>query len=276
MLYENCHEKLKEDFTFITYNTNIFKAIQKLDFNNSLVIIDEAHNLINGAKNLTKNPYALYNQILNSTARVLVLTATVLYNNLYEWCLLGNLLKDDTFPNIIQTGELDKSLFEKNIHKIFSKKNLEGIISYYPGFDKDYPDVIYQDPIIVPMTFQQQEEWADIQAKEEFLRIIGPPKPAEYRKNPIMAKQKNTLYIMAQKYILSRSISNAHYLSFMIRRDLNEDEKKTVDNYLKNFFEKNKNPNIERVKNYKDFLNNLAKKILKKKIFEKKKMNMII
>jgi hypothetical protein len=240
-------EKLKENFTFITYNTNIFKAIEKLDFNNSLVIIDEAHNLINGAKNITKNPYALYNQILNSTARVLVLTATIIYNNLYEWCLLGNLLKDDTFPNIIETGALDKTLFEENITEIFSKKNLEGIVSYYPGFKTDYPDVIYHAPIIVPMTSKQEPEWYKIQDREELTRIKGPPKAADYRKDPIKAQQDNTFYIMAQKYILSRSISNAHYLSFMIRRELNEDEKNIVDYYLKKFFEKKNIPTKEHI-----------------------------
>ena len=246
-------EKLKDDFTFITYNTNIFKSIQKLDFNNSLVIIDEAHNLINGAKNITKNPYALYNQILNSNAKVLVLTATILYNNIYEWCLLGNLLKVDTFPNIIENSELNISLFEENFHKIFSNKNLEGIISYYPGFDKDYPDVIYNDPIIVPMTLSQGTQWYNIQQVEHLRRGKGPPKPQEYRKNKIDAQKKHTLYIMAQKYILSRAISNVQYLSFMIRKELNEDEKKTVEYYLKHFFEKKKyNPSEENEDDHED------------------------
>ena len=234
-------ENLKDNYTFITYNTNIYKSIQRLDFNNSLIIIDEAHNLINGVKNITMNSYALYNKILNSNAKVLLLTATVIYNNIYEWCLLGNLLKENTFPNIVESGELNTELFDKNIGKIFSKENLEGIISYYPGFDKDYPKVIYNTPIIVPMTISQSKEWNSISKKEFLRRKIGPPKPSEYRENRAQAQLKSIFYIMAQKYILSRAISNVHYLSFMIRRDLNEDEKEVVNYYMKHFFEKNKN-----------------------------------
>ena len=226
---------LSKKFTFITYNANIFKSVEKIDFNNSLVIIDEAHNLINGVKNISKNSYALYNQILNSNARVLVLTATVIFNNVYEWCLLGNLLKNDTFPNIVETGELNSDLCH-NRKRIFSKENLYGIISYFPGFNNDYPEVIYNKPIIVPMTASQSLEWTEISKVEMIRRKKGPPKPLEYRQNYIQAQLKHRLWIMAQKYILSRTISNVHYMSFMIRRELNEDEREEVDYYLKHFF----------------------------------------
>ena len=227
---------LNKNFTFITYNTNIFKSLKKLDFNDSLVIIDEAHNLINGAKNITKNPYTLYNQILNSNARILILTATVIFNNVYEWNLIGNLLKDNTFPNIIKSGELNVNLFEKNKKEIFSKENLKGIISYFPGFMNEYPDVIYNEPIKVPMNVNQSLEWTKISEDEELRRIIGPPKPFEYRQNYVKANKKHTSWIMAQKYIVSRVLSNIHYLSFMIRKSLDKSQIDDVQYLLKNFF----------------------------------------
>jgi hypothetical protein len=230
-------EKLKDKFTFITYNTQIENSLKRLDFNNSLVIIDEVHNLVNSTKNISKNAKSLFDKILKSNARVLLLTATVLYNNIYEWSLLGNLLKDNTFPNIVKSGELDIPLFDTNIKEIFSKKNLEGIISYYPGYDDtDYPKVIEHKPIYVPMTYIQTERWYKINEIEILIKKRGPPKPSDYRKNFILAKEANTRYILALKYIMTRSISNAVYMSFMIRKELNDDEKKSVDNYLTNYF----------------------------------------
>ena len=86
------------------------------------------------------------------------------------------------------------------------------------------------------MTASQSLEWTEISKVEMIRRKKGPPKPLEYRQNYIQAQLKHRLWIMAQKYILSRTISNVHYMSFMIRRELNEDEREEVDYYLKHFF----------------------------------------
>ena len=233
--YEYCNlcgikDNLKKYYIFVTYNTNIFNTIKKTDFNDSLVIIDEAHNLINGAKNITLNPYSLYNQILNSNAKVLILSGTVIYNNVYEWAILGNLLKKDAFPNIIKKGVLEKQLFENNIDEIFSKEKLEGIISYYQGNQGDYPQVIYHDPIRVLMTEKQSEKWDSLSKAELILQKKGPPTHAEYRENPVTAHYEHILYVLAMKNIFTRAISNVHYLkNNMNRRKLTKEE--SVDVY---------------------------------------------
>ena len=46
---------IMKKFTFITYNYAIKKHLSEYDFNDSLVIIDEVHNLINGFKNKSEN-----------------------------------------------------------------------------------------------------------------------------------------------------------------------------------------------------------------------------
>jgi superfamily II DNA or RNA helicase len=200
-------DDLQKYYTFITYNTNIFEGIKKLDFNDSLVIIDEAHNLINGAKNISKNPYSLYNQILYSNARVIVLTATVIFNNIFEWCLLGNLLKKDTFPNLIQGGELNDVV---PLH-VFDKKSMEGIISYFPGYIDEFPELIHHPPIKVLMTLEQTETYDKIFSVERKRILTGPPKLVEFRNNPREANIKQRLYILSVKHIISRSISNICY-----------------------------------------------------------------
>jgi len=234
-------DDLHKYYTFVTYNYNIFGHIDDIDFNNSLVIIDEAHNLINGAKNISKNPHALYNKILDSNARVLVLTGTVIFNNTYEWCLLGNLLKYDTFPNIIEHDKLDSEYFEIYRNKIMSKNNLKGIISYFPGNMGDYPEVIYNKPIKVLMSPHQDASYNIISLKEIFLRKKGPPKPEAKFKNPKKYAIDSLLWIISQKYILSRSISNMIYPYYkydnkeedISENELSDDESSTdipVDN----------------------------------------------
>lgn len=202
---------LHKYYTFITYNYNIFESIKNIDFNDSLVIIDEAHNLINGAKNISKNPHSIYVQILNSNAKVLVLTGTVIFNNIYEWCLLGNLLKNNTFPNIITNDTLSTEYFEVNQSEIFSKKNLAGIISYFPGNIDEYPDVIYNDPIKIRMSAPQESVYNIIAERENLLRTKGPPKPELKFSDPEKFAEDQLLWIISQKYIMSRSISNIIY-----------------------------------------------------------------
>ncbi len=203
------YKDLHKNYIFITYNTNIFESVKNLDFNDSLVIIDEAHNLINGAKNISKNPHTLYNQVINSNAKVLVLTATVVFSNIAEWYLLASLLKKNTFPNLIKDKKYYPELFVEE--EAFNKENVSGIISYFPGYTTDFPEIIYEEPIEVLMSPDQSLEFIDRIKKEDKTIQIGPPKPSEFLTDPIQAADKKKKYIMAKKRIISRSISNIDY-----------------------------------------------------------------
>lgn len=254
-IYEYCNKcgditTLKKNFTFITYNYNIFESIKAVDFNDSLVIIDEAHNLINGAKNLSKNPYSLYIQVLNSNARVLVLTATVIFNNTFEWCLLGNLLKDNTFPNIIQTGELDTAYFEFKKDEIMSPENMSGIISYFAGNMGEFPEVIYNPPIKVLMSPIQDAEYNAIAEKESEFRRRGPPKRDLLRTDPTKYKENLIRWILCKKYILSRSITNIYYPPEKYKENVNKEEEKDIENQLIEYINSKKEEDGE-----KDFTN---------------------
>ena len=199
---------LKKYFTFITYNYNIFNAITKLDFNDSLIIIDEAHNLINGVKNISKNPLSLYNKIINSNSRVLLLTATVIFNNIFEWCLMINLLKD----NICKDAIVDNVFhYEKYNDSLLSSENLKGIISYYPGNEGDFPDVIYNPPINILMSGSQELQYNKVFQEENILSGKGPPNKDLLNTDPEKYKKDYELYIMAVKHIQTRSISNFYY-----------------------------------------------------------------
>ena len=151
---EYCHvcgsnpDVIREKYTFITYNYMVGNNLP--DFTNSLVIIDEVHNLINGAKNMSKHPTVVYNSLLKANCKILALSGTPIYNYVYEFSLLGNLLKPGgEFPEIRKGDKLDPfafmtffdiqsdgTLIPKNKTKM--KRKMDGIISYYPGAGSDF------------------------------------------------------------------------------------------------------------------------------------------
>ena len=221
---ERCGYKpkyLKKYYTFITTNYSVGERIP--DLNNSLVIIDEVHNLINGVKNQSKHATLIYNALMKSKCRILTLTGTPVFNYIWEWPLLGNLLKPNTFTKIIIDGKLDKIAFMKkfviddkgNIKPknptMFSVK-LKGIISYFPGSSGGYyPKVIHEKPIQTPMTVPQEKEYWSLASWENDIRIRGPPDRKILRKNPKQYYEKMEEFIVASKYIMSRFASNFYY-----------------------------------------------------------------
>jgi superfamily II DNA or RNA helicase len=212
---------LSKDYVFITYNYMVGKNLP--DFTGCLVIIDEVHNLINGAKNMSLHPTLIYDTLLKSDCKILALSGTPIYNYVYEFALLGNLLKPGgEFPEIRKgKGEIDSFAFMKlfdvgddgNLkpkNKTVMKRKLDGIISYYPGAGSDFVPEIINEPIIkVKMTNKQEENYWEAQIQEEKFNI--PPRPKLKYENPKLYDVLRRLYIMAKKNILTRTASNFFY-----------------------------------------------------------------
>lgn len=212
---------LKKYYTFITTNYSVGERLP--DFNGGLVIIDEVHNLINGVKNQSKHATLIYNSLMNSDCKILALTGTPLFNYIWEWPFLGNLLKPGTFTTMIRNGELDQEAFmtkfiidnEGNVKpknpKLFDIK-LRGIISYFPGVSGGfYPEVIHESPIQVLMTPLQDSNYWAIADWEETIRLMGPPKLSLLNTNPKEYYDKMEEFIMSSKYVMSRFFSNFYY-----------------------------------------------------------------
>lgn len=211
---------LEDKYTFITYNYHVGNNLP--DFNNSLVIIDEVHNLINGSKNKSTHPTLIYDKILKSNCRILALSGTPIYNFIYEFALLGNLLKPDgSFPEIRKKTGTDTHIF-MNLFKIEEngtlnpkntttmKRKLDGIISYYPGAGEEYvPKIIEVQPIKVQMTHPQEMNYWEKKIQEE--KLSKPPRESLKYEKPELYKQLQQLYVMAKKNILSRKASNFFY-----------------------------------------------------------------
>lgn len=211
---------LRDKYTFITYNYMIGNNLP--NFDNSLVIIDEVHNLINGVKNLSKHPVIVYDKLMASKCKILALSGTPVYNYVYEFALLGNLLKPgDDFPNIRKGEELDPFAFMKLFdiqpdgtlvpkNKTKMKRKLDGIISYYPGAGAEFvPEVEELPPMKIQMAREQEMNYWKQHLQE--LSLAKPPSERLRAKNPQKYEVLQKLYVMAKKNILTRSASNFYY-----------------------------------------------------------------
>lgn len=214
-------EYLKKYYTFITTNYTVGNDLP--NFNDSLVIIDEVHNLMNGVKNQSKHPTLIYNALMKAKCRILALTGTPVFNYIWEWPFLGNLLKPNTFPNLLKDGELDTESFMKQFiiddegnvkpknSKMFESQ-IRGIISYFPGVGGGfYPEVFQETPIQIPMTRVQNGEYWAIASWENDIRVKGPPKKSMLLKDPKTYYDQMEEFIMASKYVMSRMFSNFYY-----------------------------------------------------------------
>lgn len=191
------HKKtLREQYVFITYNYNVAKNLHKVDFNNSLVIIDEVHNLIQSVVNQSKNSVALYDKIKASNARVLALSGTPV-NDIYHLSPLINLVKHQVITP-----------YEVTPNNVF--RYAQGIVSYYPGYKDGYPRVNEKEPIQVAMSSFQSQLYQKTY-KQESIRRRRKPSEKLRKTNPAQYEIEMTNYIMSRLWLRSRKISNFFY-----------------------------------------------------------------
>jgi len=210
--------KSMDKFIFITYNYDISPRLKEFDFNDSLIIIDEAHNLLNGYKNESKNATALYTKVRDSKCRVVALSGTPLIQNniLTEWINLSRLLDEGRSSHIRSLQNLSDEYFK-------------GIISYYPGDPTKYPNVIVKAIQAIPMTEKQYEIYTNVYRNEKKARAM-PPEPGLRFSNPIEYAYLLQVYIMAKKYLMSRMVSNCLYEGANLQRHSHIDSDSDSDN----------------------------------------------
>jgi len=187
----------KEDFdnrlskiNFIHYDApnadkKFLEAIKKNDVNKqSIFIIEEVHRFINNvynniSSNSGKKAQTIYNYIINQkinnhNTRIILLSATPLVNKPFEFALLFNLLRPDSFPSSERLfEELFESSNEKNNKNMFQRRIL-GLVSYYVGATPDKYAKKKFHSINIPMDKYQEniyKIYEDIELKKEKMRI---------------------------------------------------------------------------------------------------------
>lgn len=206
---EKCGQnRLPELYNFITYNYQ--SKISDLDFQNALVIIDEVHNVINSAKNESVLADALLDKIKNSNCRVLALSGTPFYNYTYEWSLLGNLLKPNTFRWLFQ-GDPREYVDSWEQHAVnITDTMLRGIVSFIPGDKTGFPTVVYEEPIRVALPDEYSMIYMDEYEKEIKLQRMGPPDPDLHAVEPDEYRRKQQQWLMAVQRMGTRRLSNLY------------------------------------------------------------------
>ncbi len=237
-------QTIEEKYTFISSNaSNLISQLSKLNkaeheeeldkqlgvFNenvkgileNSLLIVDEFHNLSNAITNGSKNAVQLYNIIMNTrNIKLAFLTGTPIINNPFEIVPTFNLLKGYTYEKkrkitlFPENREDFSNFFLKENKEIKNKGKFQnrifGLVSYYGDyyFDiknrKNFPQ--QKETIIerIPMSlyqFARYQEAREIELKEESNKIKKTNKSEFF-----MTKEKSK---SSSSYrIRSRQISN--------------------------------------------------------------------
>lgn len=213
-------DTLQKKYTFVTYNFSTGKEFSKLNLESSLIIIDEIHNLINGYKNQSTNQTLIINKIKNSNCKLIVLSGTPIYSNIYEIAILIDLLKPSNDPLItfkdkkIITGGFDvllKDNKDEPRNPTIFKNMLDGIISYFPGAgNKYYPRVQHMPPFYISMSLFQSYNYMMKSYKQEQFGKCRPSQKLQKSK-PQLYNQLEALYIMSKKWIPTRAACNFYY-----------------------------------------------------------------
>lgn len=152
------YEKRFSNIIFIHYDSpfadrDFLEKVKKSDSSKtSIFIIDEAHRFINNVYNNIysksgKRAQVIYDYIQqekreNSNIRIMLLSATPVVNNPFEFALIFNLLKPDLFPTSeseFQQLFISSSNFaslNENTKNMFQRRIL-GLVSYYIGATPD-------------------------------------------------------------------------------------------------------------------------------------------
>ena len=228
---------LRDRYVFYSYNYSKILKLLPLNFDDSIIIVDEAHKLINGKRNGSHIASVLYKMMYEAkNAKILLLTGTPL-QSIVDVALYIALLKpsedSERIANHIgsYTGEdfqanLDlrpttmtvngrpaSILVPRNVDRL--KNDLKGIVSYYSGEgaslgrDSPYPQKIDMPIQKVQMTKYQTGKFFGA-VEWELMHRFKPDEKLKYE-NPPMYILMMGLWQVAYKNFMTRAASNFAY-----------------------------------------------------------------
>ena len=212
----------KDDYTFISYNYSRLKADQLPSFNNSIIIIDEIHNLINTYLNAEQRidsvAKTLITKLYNAkNIKIIALSGDPIYSRSIEAGVLFKLLKP-SFDDILNIDELIKTPSE-------FKTQIQNLISYVPGKTEDFPQIT-ETIVECQMSQFQMENFFPIEKSENKLRNFPFKTPLEDN------RVYNSHIMTAKLYIRTRLASNFGYPTWaglnIEWEKKDEDKKKTA------------------------------------------------
>ena len=156
---DNKDKKIRMDnIIFVHYdspyaNTDFLEKVRKADSSKtSIYIIDEVHNFIRNVYNNISTQEGQRAQVIydyiqqekkeNDKTRIMLLSATPAVNTPYEFALIFNLMRPDTFPtseaifNQIYISSTNYQSLNENNKNMFQRR-IMGLVSYYIGATPD-------------------------------------------------------------------------------------------------------------------------------------------
>ncbi len=130
--------------TFINQLENLKETENSNPFDNSVVIIDEIHNILNTLNiNSTSTRWKLYSWLMTSkNTKIILLSGTPIMNDPFEITFALNILRGKQIFNVLD--KYAKEMFynkfflnEKMINKNLFKRYSQGLISYYKGANEN-------------------------------------------------------------------------------------------------------------------------------------------
>ncbi len=222
------------------------KTLGSLD--NSFIIIDEAHNMLTGMSNGSKNATGLYDLLMKAkNVKILLLTASGIINNIFEAIIALNIVKGPIRMSDGHYGTLlpednetfikyfidEKSITLKNTNKL--RNRIQGLVSYkgelfehkvegfYPMLKQtikkeNYPDRLPIKVDLVKMSPQQFGAYLGAREKErmEVKQAIRGKGSFEKKMQPLKhilggALTKSSTFSRSTSYrIKSRQLSNIY------------------------------------------------------------------
>lgn len=162
--YKENPEKIKEKYSFISYNANNtlaqIKKIGSLD--NKVIIIDEVHNLVSkmmsGLMGVSKQGLEIYNYLMNAqNAKIIAMSGTPVINDPFEAAILFNILKGYIeinyfrilkavgYGNEWKMDNLENELLQNKLIDFIEVNKINKSIEFHfkiNNYDERYPDLI--------------------------------------------------------------------------------------------------------------------------------------
>jgi superfamily II DNA or RNA helicase len=217
-------DKTAAELEYEKYLGDLNTRVNPRFLENSLLIVDEAHNLSNSIKNGSKNAVQFYDKLMKTrNIKIVFLTGTPIVSTPFELVPLFNMLKGPIhfeggvkdvlfsedlvdFNNFFIHHNTDGSMHIKN--KDIFQNRIVGLVSYYgdyyfqkkkkEGFPVEYPLITERIPMSIPQ-FSKYQEYRYIEIKEAS-SMFGQP-----RSEGFVFKDKKT---SSSYRIRSRQVSN--------------------------------------------------------------------
>jgi len=207
------------DFHYYSYNdrAGIAKKMAAVNMDDSIIIIDEVQDVINGKGNNSPSLTAVYDKVLRAArAKVILLSATPFYDE-FGSALMINLLEPGSVPMV--EGEYLSLI--KNKEYLYEK--LRGLISYVPVPNPElYPTRVEPDIVdVIPMSKEQFAQYSTVRDEElEKNRIRDEQIAAALRRgNRKQADKLKALQFIQMSKLKSRQLCNFSYPSSVFPSD---------------------------------------------------------